>query len=76
MEKALGRKLGREEHVHHINHDYTDNRFENLSVLNASDHSKHHHPKNPIPRWLRPERKVYMKEYFKTYRKGKSAPEA
>jgi hypothetical protein len=70
MERHLGRKLKTDEHVHHINHDYTDRRIENLVVMNASDHAKHHHPKNPIPRWLRPERKAYMKKYFSTYRKG------
>lgn len=42
MEKYLGRKLSRSEHVHHINHDKTDNRIENLEVLAGKDHHKRH----------------------------------
>lgn len=68
MEKHLGRKLERWEHVHHINRDYTDNRLENLEVMPNSDHSKHHHPANPTPRWLRPERQSYQKNYMESIR--------
>lgn len=42
MEEHLGRKLESWEHVHHINHDKTDNRIENLVVLAASEHHKRH----------------------------------
>lgn len=42
MEKYLGRKLGKNEHVHHINHNKLDNRIENLKVLSASEHHKLH----------------------------------
>lgn len=38
-ERALGRLLEPDEHVHHINGDKTDNRLENLQVLGASEHS-------------------------------------
>lgn len=62
-------KLTSDQHVHHINHNHTDNRIENLTILNASEHTKHHHPKNPIPRWLRPDRREYMKAYLKEYGK-------
>lgn len=68
-ERYYGVKLKSDEHVHHINHDYTDNRIENLTVLMASEHSKHHHPRNPIPRWLRPERISYIREYLKNWRR-------
>lgn len=42
MERHLGRKLERGEHVHHKNHNRSDNRLENLEVLQASEHMKHH----------------------------------
>lgn len=38
-ERILGRYLGTDEHVHHINGDKQDNQPENLEVMNASAHS-------------------------------------
>ena len=40
MEQHLGRKLDRNEQVHHINGDCCDNRIENLQVLTNSEHQK------------------------------------
>lgn len=42
MERALGRKLARREHVHHLNGDRTDNRLENLELIEASEHNRRH----------------------------------
>lgn len=42
MERFLGRTLKTDEHVHHVNHDYTDNRLENLQVIDAREHGLLH----------------------------------
>lgn len=39
MEKHLGRALLTSEHVHHIDHDGTNNNIENLEVLSGSEHT-------------------------------------
>lgn len=48
MERHLGRRLSRLEHVHHIDHDHMNNSLDNLKILSPSDHSKHHHPKRTV----------------------------
>lgn len=42
MEAHLGRRLGYNEVVHHINGNRHDNRLENLEVVSRSDHMKRH----------------------------------
>lgn len=43
MEKHIGRRLLRDEVVHHINHKKTDNRIENLELLTNSEHIRKYH---------------------------------
>jgi hypothetical protein len=42
MEKIIGRKLKRNEYVHHIDGDKTNNSPENLKVVYAGDHLRYH----------------------------------
>lgn len=44
MEKYIGRRLSRNEHIHHINGNVTDNRIENLEITTASKHMSKHSP--------------------------------
>lgn len=58
-------------HIHHIDGDYTNNALENLECIHSIEHAYLHHPKNPVPRHLRPERQAYMKEYLRNYNRRK-----
>lgn len=44
MESHLGRMLNRNEVVHHINGDKSDNRIENLVVMSLAEHGRIHMP--------------------------------
>lgn len=47
MEEHLGRKLRSDEHVHHKDGVKYNNSLDNLEVLTASEHAKHHAPRVP-----------------------------
>jgi transposase len=49
MERKLGRKLDRSEHVHHIDHDFTNNDETNLQIVDASEHGRMHAYEHPVP---------------------------
>lgn len=49
---AMGRSLLRSECVHHVNHDATDNRLENLMLFASNaDHKRHEHGQAIEPLW-------------------------
>lgn len=50
MEKYLGRKLSKKEHIHHKNNVRNDNRIENLEILTNSQHAKLHYYQYTHPR--------------------------
>lgn len=59
MEQHLGRPLRRDEHVHHRNHDKTDNRLENLELkpgrVHVQEHWQEGHYEPRVQRQTKPE---------------------
>jgi hypothetical protein len=49
MEQHLGRKLCKDEVIHHINGNGKDNRIENLQLMTRSGHTKLHFPNGRPP---------------------------
>ena len=52
MEEHIGKKLAKEECVHHLNGNKTDNRIENLVIMTNAEHSRHHMKKRILARRL------------------------
>lgn len=59
-------------HIHHIDHDHTNNNLENLACMPASEHGRLHSigPEYHIPKHLRPKRKAYNRDYMRKWRKA------
>jgi hypothetical protein len=50
--QVIGRPLTRKEVVHHVNHNPTDNRLENLELFASNrDHKLYEHHGTPLPIW-------------------------
>lgn len=48
MEQYLGRPLEKDQEVHHKDGDKTNDRLENLEVVNKTDHRRSHAIKYPL----------------------------
>lgn len=69
IEDVIGRKLTREEHIHHINENKLDNRIENLVILTRSEHMKVH-------RYLLGQGKMTLNDYEAIINRGRQRIDA
>lgn len=70
MEQELGRKLGRDEVVHHINENPRDNDISNLCVMTNAEHSRLHQlGKKASPETLKKMSEVQIGNRYGTPRK-------
>ncbi|WP_077175866.1 HNH endonuclease [Pasteurella multocida] len=53
MEKRIGRKLQRDEHVHHIDGDVTNNSIDNLALVTVAGHARLHRYQDELSESLR-----------------------
>lgn len=60
MENNIGRKLDKNEIVHHVNGDSHDNRIENLQVMSRAEHARLHHAGRVEPEWVRKQKSERM----------------
>lgn len=60
MSEHLNRPLEKDEHVHHINGNKTDDRIENLKLFNPSEHIAHHVKDNKHPMYKKDRTKVCL----------------
>jgi hypothetical protein len=61
MEQHIWRKLNKNEHVHHINWNKTDNRIENLELIWQKEHLRMHAKQNNFGKdrlWVPPANKL------------------
>lgn len=55
MENHLGRLLGPNELVHHLNGDRKDNSLKNLQVMSREEHTRTHHRRREVGRFKCPQ---------------------
>lgn len=64
MERKIGRRLLRSEHVNHINHIRDDNRPENLEIMTPGDHARE---SNGFGKRLRASQRARLAEYERRF---------